>query len=399
MLVPISYNVRSLFVRRTATMLTVLGIAATVAVAAGVLALQQGFAHVYAANGREDLAVFLRPGATSEGVSMFSRDRCSKIIKTLPEIEVDEQGPLASMESYFAVRRFKVDGGETNVPIRGVQQRTFDLRGDEIRLTEGRRFTPGSDEVIVGSKLVNRIRDCQLGDVITLNTTPFRVVGIFETGGLFASEIWGDFDRTLAALERYGPNRVLAKLKPGVVVSPPKNQLEGVKGTSLAERLEEDKEIPAKVMTERDYLSTQTLFLSFILVFLSGFLGLVMGVAAVFTATNTMLSALAARTHEIGILLATGFRPYAIFFSFLLESLILGVLGGLAGCLLTLPINGIETGTTNFQTFTEVAFAFRVTPTVLVTAIVFSLALGLLGGAIPAWRAARMTPTAALRRT
>ncbi len=191
---------------------------------------------------------------------------------------------------------------------------------------------------------------------------------------------------------------MLAKLKPGVVVSPPKDAPEGVKGSSLSERLEVDKEIPAKVMTEREYLSSQTLVLSIILVFLSSFLGIVMGIAAVFTATNTMLSALASRTHEIGILLATGFRPFAIFCSFLLESLILGVLGGLAGCILTFPINGIETGTTNFQTFTEVAFAFRVTPTVLVTAIVFSLALGLLGGAIPAWRAARMTPTQALRR-
>jgi putative ABC transport system permease protein len=396
MLVPFSYNFRSLFVRRTATFLTVLGIAATVAVASGVLALQQGFAAMYTAQGREDVAVFLRPGATSEGVSMFSRDRCQKLIKSLPEIETDERGPLASMESYFAVRRFKVDGGETNVPIRGVQPRTFDLRGDEIRIVAGRRFTPGADEVIVGSRLVERIRDCHLDDVITLNTTPFRVVGVFESDGVFTSEIWGDLDRMLAALDRYGPNRVIAKVREGTVVDAD----EPARGETvpLAVRLENDKETPAKVMTEREYLSSQTEFLSAALLFLSGFLGVVMGVASVFTATNTMLSALAARTHEIGILLSIGFRPYAVFASFLVEALILGVMGGIVGCLLTLPINGIETGTTNFQTFTEVAFAFRVTPQVLVTAIVFSLVLGLFGGALPAWKASRLTPTAALRR-
>jgi putative ABC transport system permease protein len=167
---------------------------------------------------------------------------------------------------------------------------------------------------------------------------------------------------------------------------------------ALSERLEAAKDAPAKVQSERAYLASQTEILSMILVFLSGFLGAIMGIAAVFTATNTMLSALAARVHEIGILLATGFRPFPIFLSFLLESLLLGLLGGVVGCLMVLPINGIETGTTNFATFTEVAFAFRVTPTVLAVAVAFSLALGLAGGALPAFRAARMKPTEALRR-
>jgi putative ABC transport system permease protein len=290
------------------------------------------------------------------------------------------------MECFLAVRRFKIDGGETNVPIRGVQPKTFELRGDEIRITEGRNFNPGNDEVIVGRALVDRIRDCHLGDVVQLNTTPFKVVGIFESEGPYASEIWGDLDRMLEALERYGPNRVIARLKPGTDVA------------ALAERIESEKEVPAKLLTEREYLTSQTEILSGVLIVLSGFLGIVMGIAAVFTATNTMLSALAARTHEIGILLATGFRPFPIFLSFLFESLVLGLVGGVLGCLLALPLNGIRTGTTNFQTFTEVAFAFRVTPPVLVVAVLFSLLLGLLGGAWPAWRAARMTPTEALRR-
>ena len=386
-LVPFTYNLRSLIVRKAATTLTLLGIAATVATVAGVLALQQGFASLYRASGREDLAVVLRPGSTSEGLSGFRREGALKIAKSTPEFAVGDDGqPLASMECYLAVRRFRVSGGETNVPLRGVQPATFKLRGDELRIVEGRNFEPGSDEVIVGRRIAGRIRDCEVGDVLTINVTPFRVVGVFECDGPFDSEIWGDFDRMLTALERFGPNRVLAKLVPDADVE------------ALKDRLEADPDSPATVKTERDYMETQTEALSFVLIFLSGFLGVVMGVAAIFTATNTMLSAIAARSHEIGILLATGFRPIPIFISFLFEATVLGLLGGVVGAILILPLNGIETGTTNWATFTEVAFNFRVTLPVLATAIFFSLALGLIGGAWPAWRAARLKPTEAMRR-
>ncbi|MFT7074317.1 MAG: ABC-type antimicrobial peptide transport system permease subunit [Planctomycetota bacterium] len=253
-------------------------------------------------------------------------------------------------------------------------------------MAEGRNFVAGTDEVIVGASITNRIQNCRVGDVLTINVTPFKVVGVFDCDGPFESEIWGDFDRMLSALDRFGPNRVLAKLVDGADVQ------------ALDARLRESSETAAAATTERDYLTSQTEVLSAILVFLGGFLGLVMGVAAVFTATNTMLSAISSRTYEIGILLSTGFRPLAIFLSFLFESVLLGLLGGVVGALLVLPLNGIQTGTTNFQTFTEVAFGFRITPTVLITAIAFSLVLGVVGGTLPAWRAARMTPTEALRR-
>ncbi|MEM7305647.1 MAG: ABC transporter permease [Planctomycetota bacterium] len=385
--VPLSYNLRSLLVRRAATLLTLLGIAATVATLAGVLALQQGFASLYADNGREDLAVILRPGSLSEGVSAFRREGALKIAKSRPEFALGDDGqPLASLEAFLAVRRFRVDGGETNVPLRGVQQATFDLRGDEVRVVEGSNFTPGADEVIVGRRIAGRIQNCEVGDVLTINVTPFRVVGIFECDGPFESEIWGDYDRMIAALERFGPNRVLAKLVPDADVA------------ALDEALRADPDTPAAAQTEREYMSSQSEVLSAVLLVVGGFLGIIMGIAAVFTATNTMLSAIAARTHEIGILLATGFRPFPIFLSFLFEAALLGLLGGVLGALLVLPLNGIETGTTNFQTFTEVAFAFRITPPVMITAIVFSLALGVVSGAWPAFRASRMRPTEALRR-
>jgi ABC-type antimicrobial peptide transport system permease subunit len=388
-LVPASYNARSLFVRRASTVLTVVGIAATVAVLAGVLALQRGFATLFSESGREDVAVFLRPGATSEGESAFQRERAQILVKSVPEIaRAEGDRPLASLETYLAVRLHKIDGGETNVPIRGVSPETFEIReiGNAFRIEEGRRFAPGADEVIVGRSLLGRIRDCGPGETLRINTTPFRVVGAFACEGPFESEIWGDVERIGEALERPVYSRVVAQLAPDVDVA------------ALAARLENDKQVPAKVLTERAYLTSQTSQLSGVLLGLGSFLAVVMGAAAVFTGTNAMLAAISARTHEIGVLLALGFRPVAVFFAFLLEATFIGLLGGLVGALLALPLNGVRTGTTNWNTFTEVAFAFRVTPDVLGTAIVFALVLGLLGGAWPAWRAARLHPTEAFRR-
>jgi putative ABC transport system permease protein len=403
-LVPFSYNTRSLFVRRSATLLTVLGIGATVAVLAGVLALQQGFARLFSDGGREDVAVFLRQGSMSEGDSAFTLERAQILMKTLDAFAKNAEGkPLVVAESFLAVRRFKRDGGETNVPVRGTEPIVFEIFGGDVKLIEGRMFTPGTDEVIVGRKLVDRVRDCQPGDVITFNVTPFRVVGVFDHDGPFSSEVWGDRERINSALQRPVMNRVIGRVRPGIEIgyNPPMSFLgdeKPTKLTGLAEQLDKDVQVPCRVMNERQYLESQTLMLSFVLKQLGFLLAVIMGIAAVFTATNTMLAALAARTKEIGILLAMGFRPIAIFSSFLLEAILLGVLGGAVGCLLVLPINGVKTGTMNWQTFTEVAFAFRVTPQVLGTAVFFSLVLGVLGGAWPAFRAARMPPTHAMRR-
>lgn len=397
---PLSYNMRSLWVRKSATLLTVVGIGATVAVLAGVLSLQQGFANLYAQGGRSDVVMFLRPGATSEGESGIGREAAEILKKGVEEIATAqelfddpaagilfaENQPLASGELYLAVRRQKLDGGETNVPIRGVEQASFAIAGESLKITEGENFKGGTDEVIVGQALVARIKNCQVGRTITLNTTPFTVVGVFDCAGPFRSEIWGDAARMSEALERPGFSRILAKLKPGVDVA------------KLAERLKNDPRVPCKVLDEKSYLEGQTKALSGTLITLGVFLGLVMGTAAVFAGTNTMLAAISARSHEIGVLLAIGFRPFSVFLSFVFEAVLLGLLGGLLGCLMVLPINGVRTGTTNFQTFTEVAFAFQVTPQVLGIAVGFACLLGLLGGLLPAWRAASRDPVDALRR-
>ena len=272
------------------------------------------------------------------------------------------------------------------MPIRGVQPKTFEIHGDDLQIVDGRNFQPGTDEVIVGQSLVGRIRNCQTDATIMLNTTPFKVVGVFKSKGSFRSEIWGDADRMLSALNRRSFSRLIAVLK------------DPSKVEAFSERLENDKQVPAKLQTEKAYLESQTLALSITFFFLGSLLAVIMGIAAVFTGTNAMLSALTARMGEIGILMSVGYRPFAIFLAFQLEAIVIGLAGGLLGCLLVLPLNGIQTGTTNFATFTEVAFAFQTTPLVLAVAIGFSIFLGLFGGGIPAIRAARMKPTEALRR-
>lgn len=385
-LVPFRYNLRSLWVRRASTLLTICAVGATVAVLAGMLSLQQGFVQLFQERGRDDLAVFLRKGATSEGESGITREQCAILQKEVPEVAQDAEGrPLASAELFLAVRLRKFDGGETNVSIRGVEPATFTIHGEDLRVTQGQRFTPASDELIVGAGLVGRIANCRIGDTLRINTVDFRIVGVFEGKGGYRSELWGDLDRLSQALQRPVRSRVLAKVAPGTDLA------------ALQARYESDLRVQPKVQTEREYLASQTQRLSLTFAILGGFLAVVMGIAAMFTGTNSMLAAIASRTHEIGILKALGFRPLPIFVSFLGEAILLGLCGGVVGCLLVLPFQGAETGTMN-QTFSEVTFAFRTTPAVIVQSIVFAGLLGLCGGAYPALRAARMAPTRALRR-
>jgi putative ABC transport system permease protein len=387
-LIPLQYNIRSLLVRSGNTWLCIFSIAATVAVLAGILSLQQGFETIFASRGREDMVVLLRTGATSEGESAFDRTRAQIALNEIPEIATDANGkPLASAELYLATLLARKDGGKTNIPLRGVQPATFAIHGDNWSILNGRNFAPGTDEVVVGKALRDRIQNCEIGDTLRINVTPFRVVGVFESTGAYQTEVWGDVDRMRAALDVENYSRIIGVMRP----------YESVK--DLAKRLEGDKRIPAKALSEKEYLSNQTGALTGLFTFLGAFLSVIMGLAAVFTGTNAMLSALAARTHEIGILLATGFRPFAVFLSFLLEAALLGLLGGIIGVVMVIPLNGIQTGTTNFATFTEVTFAFRTTPYAIAVAIIFALLLGIIGGAIPAYRASRMTPTQALRRS
>lgn len=386
-LVPFSYSLRSLFVRRSSTILTVCAIGATVAVLAGMLSLGEGFATMFQERGRTDLAVFLRKSATSEGESGLTRDQCAVLTKEVPEVLHDDKGqPLASAELFLALLLPRYDGGQTNVSLRGVEPATFAVQGDDVRiLAGGRRFTPGSDELIVGESLVERVANCHVGDVLRINTVPFRIVGTFAGKGGYTSEIWGDLERLSEALQRPVRSRVIARIAPGTDLA------------ALQQRYDADLRVQPKVQTEREYLASQTSDLT-VTFFVAGvFLAAIMGVGALFTGINSMLSAISSRIHEIGILKALGYRPFAILVAFLFEATLLGALGGVVGCLLVLPFQGLQFGTMN-QTFSEVVFGFRTTPYVMLVSIVSAVLLGLIGGVLPALRAARMTPTQALRR-
>jgi ABC-type lipoprotein release transport system permease subunit len=387
-LVPWSYPWRNLLVRWQAALFSALGIAMTVAVLCGVFALRNGFEAFMATTGSPDVVVYLRPGATSEGESGIGLERVEQYKKERPEVALDEGGrPLAAGEIYLALFLDKADGsGQVNVPIRGVEEASFAIQGAAWRRVEGRMLRFGADEILVGRPLVDRIADCRLGDTLVVNLTPFKVVGIFEHDGAYRSEIWGDVDRIAAALERPVRQRVVARLRPGTDID------------AVAAELAADRQLASKVMTEEAYFASQTNVLGGVLTILGLLLTTILGVAGVLGAANTMIAAVGARTREIGVLRSLGYGSVGILVAFLVEAGLIGAVGGLLGGLLVLPLDGLQTGTMNWNTFTETTFAFRVDAGLLGQAVGLAVGLGLVGGLVPAWRASRLRPVEALRR-
>jgi len=386
MALPAGYTTRNLSRRRAQVLFTALGIGMTVAVFCGILSLRNGFEQLYRPRGAEEVAIYLRPGATSEGESAISREKARILIKERPEIIRDDGGvPLAAAECFLAVYMEKIGGGLTNVPLRGIEPASLTLHPYPPRLVDGRWPRWGSDEVVVGEPLVTRMKGCSLGETLRINTTPFEIVGVYRFDSAEGSEVWGPVERMLEALDRPVFQRVIARVSPTTDFA------------AIAEEIEKDPRISLTVSSEREYLQKQTSALGTALLFLSIFLTVVMGVAAVLGATNTMLAAVASRTHEIGVLLAIGYSRSEVFLAFLLESAQVGLIGGVLGVLMVLPFHGVETGAANFNTFTDVSFAFRLSPGLVGTSLIISFILGLVGGAIPAWRAARMKPVDALR--
>jgi putative ABC transport system permease protein len=387
-LVPLRYPLRSLLVRWSSALFSSVGIGLTVAVFGAVLALRDGFDAVVRATGSEGVLVFLRVGARTESDSVVRHPTETAVLRTRPEILRDERGvAVAAAESVLGVRFPRLDGSGTSiVTVRGVEPASFDIQGERWRLVEGRRPRFGTDEVVVGRPLSRRLRGFRTGESIELNVTPFRIVGVFEHDGAYSSEVWGDVHRIAEATRRPAGQRLVARRAPGTDVGALRAELEG------------DRRAPMTVQTEREHYAAQSSRLGGVLSFLAGVLAALMGSAAALGAVNTMVAAVGARSREVGVLAAMGFTSRAVFVSFLVESAVIGVVGGLAGALLVLPLGGLETATLNWNTLTDVDFAFRVTPALLAKAAGLALVLGLLGGAAPAWRAARIPPTAALRR-
>ncbi len=386
MALPMRYTLRHIVVRRTSVLFTAMGVAMTVAVFAGILALRIGFEQVYATEGRDDIAVYLRPGAASEGESALQREQVNILKKEREEILRDEQGnPLAAAESFLAVYMDMVDGGRTNVPLRGIEPASIDLQGEQLQLVDGRWMNFGADEVVVGKPLTERMQNCRIGDTLVINMTPFEVVGVYEHTGAHPGEVWGGVERMLAAVERAMFSRVVARVRPDTDFA------------ALAEELASDERVPMKFVSEKENLEAQTAALGVGISVLASILTVVMGVAAVLGSINTMLAAVASRTHEIGVLLAIGYGRVSVFLAFLFEAALTGVIGGALGLLIILPFDGAKTGLVNWNTFTDVSFAFRVTPDLVLNSFVLAFLLGLIGGAIPAARAAWLEPVAALR--
>jgi len=293
--------------------------------------------------------------------------------------------PLASPEMVVVanlVRR--VDGKPTNVLVRGVTPRAYDVRVG-VRVVDGRRPAPGVPEIMVGRKIRERIGGLEPGQTVRLQRRDWRVVGVFESGGSgFESEIWGDADVMRQAFNREGGWQSLTVR----LVDP-----SAARGWN--DELDRDPRFQAQVIPERKYYADQAGPLGTLLLFLAGFVSTVMGVGAAFGAMNTMNGIIAARVREIGTLRALGFSRAAILVSFLIESALLAGAGGVLGVLFALPFNGIESAAGN--QFSELAFAFRITPGAIVAGVVFAVGMGLLGGLLPALRASRLPVVEALR--
>jgi putative ABC transport system permease protein len=387
MAIPLYYNLRNVRVRWQVTLLAVGGIALVVAVFAVLMSMSAGFQAALRSTGRVDNAIVVQRGSGSELTSAVPLDDRNKIIVD-ERIARDAEGrPMASWEWVIVIGLPRVsDGVPANVTLRAITPRGFEVRGG-IDVMAGRRFTPGLDEVIVGRRLVERIEGMELGGTVRYQQKEFDIVGIFESdGAAFESEIWGDFDTFGAIFQRgAGSNSLVVRMNDPATIP------------ELDRWIRDQPQMQLQALGERQYYEEQAGPLANTLRALATFVAFVMGVGAVFGAMNTMYAIVAARTREIGTLRALGFSRRAILVSFLIESVILAHIGGVVGCLLAVPMNGFSTGTGQTQSFSEIAFSFRITPEIVVIGLVFAVVMGVVGGLLPALRGARLPITSALR--
>jgi putative ABC transport system permease protein len=385
---PLSYNVRSVRARWTVALLALVGIALVVAVFAVLMAMSQGFAAALRGTGRSDNVIVVSRGSNSEVVSFVALEERNAILDHVAVARGPDGRPLVSWEwaEVMALPR-KSDGRRTNVVFRSVTPQALLVRTG-IRVISGRFFAPGPDEVVVGRRIMERVRGLELGGTLRYRRKQLRIVGVFESeGAAFESEVWGDFDTERVSLRR------------------------GAGSKSLVFRVEDPRQIEAldrwirlqpdmllRAVSEKQYYEDQAGPVANTIKALGGLVAVVMGVGAVFAAMNTMYRIVASRTREIGTLRALGFSRRAILLSFVVESALLGLAGGALGCVVASTLHGYTTGTSNLQTLSEVAFAFRITPAIVATSVGFALTMGVLGGLLPAMRAARLPIAAAMRQ-
>lgn len=385
MALPISYNIRNLRQRWQVTLLAILGIGLVVTVMVILLAMLNGVQTALRSTGTPGNAMVVQRGSQSELTSWVPLDHRSLIVVDERVARGDDGQPLASPEMVVvASLPRKSDGQGTNVTIRGVTPRAFQVRG-EIDIVKGRNFNPGLYEIIVGERTAQRFSGFEVGKSVRLQRIEWQVVGIFRAQGSgFESEIWGDLDAMGPAFRRTGgSNSLVLRLEDPATLA------------DLDRAIRADPQMQLQAVDERKYYEGQGGFVSNAIIGLTAFVALVMGIGAVFGAMNTMYAIVSARTREIGTLRALGFSRRSILLSFVMESVFLALLGGVVGVLLALPANNL--GAATGVGFAELAFAFRVSSFGMGMGLAFAVVMGFAGGLLPALRAARMPITRALR--
>jgi putative ABC transport system permease protein len=386
--IPLIYSVRNLFTRRLTMLLTVLGIALVVFVFSAVLMLASGLRKTLVATGDEHNVLLLRKGSDTELVSGVQRDLVN-LLRTLPQIAVGQDGkPVVSAELVTIINLMKTGTNAMgNVTVRGVSPPAFQLR-PVIQMTDGRVFTAGAREIIVGSSINKRFAGARTGQLLKFGGDTWTIVGVFEANGTgFESEVWGDSDELLQAFNRPAvPSSVTVKLKDASDYNAFRNAVDG------DQRLQQ-----LTVERERDYYERQSELMATFIRILGLVVTIIFSAGAIIGAMITMYAAVANRTTEIGTLRAIGFQRRSVLITFLIESIIISLVGGGLGLLAASFLQIFTISTTNFSTFVELAFSFALSPDIALKAMIFALVMGVIGGFLPAVRAARLDILTALR--
>jgi putative ABC transport system permease protein len=386
MAIPITYNLRNLRVRKTTTIMTALGIALTVAVLAGIMALVNGLRSALAVTANPLHVIIMRQGSPAELTSIVD-DSKFQTVKFLEGIQTLDGEPMASHELVTVISLPLKDppDEEVNVNVRGISPIGIKMR-ENVSLLSGRWFETGRREVVVGRGIQSVHKNASIGDKVRIGRGDWEIVGVLDGGKSgYNSEVWGDNNLTTIDLDR-GSTRssILVRAKDEVAVQ------------SLINRVSTDQRLLMEGTRETDYYARQTESATPVEA-LGIFVAVIMAVGSSFAAMNTMYAAIARRSKEVGVLRLLGFSRWSILFCFLLESLMLSLLGGLLGCVLILPLNGLESRMGNLITFSHMTFEFEVSPAILAMGVGFSAIMGIIGGVMPAQMAARREVLASLR--
>ncbi len=385
--IPLSYNVKSVRARWTSSIVAVLGIAGTVSVFIAMLAMARGFEATLVKAGVPENAMIRRAGATSEMDSAVTLEQV-RVLEDAPMVARSGNDPLVSAEVVVVTDMpLSGSGAAANVQVRGISPRALEVHNG-VKIVEGRALQPGMPELLVGKHAAVNYGGLGQGALVKFGGLNWTVVGRFDSGGTsFDSEVWCDADLLNQAYQR--PRGVFQSVALRL------QSADAIE--SLRTRVAADPRMKVQVDTEIEYYQKASQQLTALITNIGGLVAIVMGVGAIFGALNTMYSAVSERTREIATLRALGFSSGSVILSFLVEALLISFVGGIVGCIAILPINGLTTGTMNFQTFSHLAFAFSITPALLGVGLLFALLMGVVGGVPPAVRAARLPVAAALR--